>query len=139
MNSHKPQIKEINRILDKGTMSPMLQQALVAIAGALTKGDIDLAYQLSACKSFISGILNPKDKMHAFQEDDKTNEKTLGNGIYSILDGIHFQLAMEADRIPSGMLIMSAGDSIEMKRQGTHPIIKRMTREHNAIVNRSHK
>lgn len=133
MSNVKSHVTEINRILKKGKTSPMLRQALIAIVGALNQGNLKLAYQLSACKSFITGVLNPKDKVHAFQENNAYNEKTLGRDVYSILDGIHHYLAMDVNQIPSGMMIMSAGGSAEMHIKGTHPIIKRILSERRAI------
>ena len=138
-------IRDLNKALKhQDLMSFMLREAIIATKQALIDGDLSLAYQLSAVKSFITGVLNPKDKRHAFQEDNDANEKILGNSLYCILDGIHFRLAMTIGEMPSGMMVVSAFQSgalatEEMKRKGDHPIIKRMDYEHNAIRRRANR
>lgn len=128
----------LTKILKKGTMNQNLRDAVTATVEALDQKNIKLAYQLTACKSFICGVLNPKDKKHAFQEDSAANEKALGQDLYCILDGIHFDLAMRVNQMPSGMMSMSAGGRVtEMKHEGTHPIVQRMLDEHKALCTRS--
>jgi hypothetical protein len=136
----KNPITVLKSILKKGVMSPMLKQAVEAIIIALNDKNLNLAYQLSVVKSFITGVLDPKDKVHAFQENCTANEKLFGEGndIYSLLDGIHFSLAMKVDKMPSGMMIMSGTPQgnvnvTEMKRIGSHPIIKRIKAERKAV------
>jgi hypothetical protein len=139
----KNPITTLKLILKSGVMSPMLKQAVEAIIKALHDKDLHLAYQLSVVKSFVCGILDPKDKFHAFQEDSVANEKTFGEGndIYSLLDSIHFSLAMKVDKMPSGMMIMAGTPKgnlnvTEMKSVGSHPIIKRIKQERTAIWKR---
>jgi hypothetical protein len=124
---------DLTKALKKGTVSPTLRNAITATVEALDKDDLNLAYHLTACKSFIVGEINPKDKVHAFQEDGAANEKAIGNSLYCILDGIHFQIAMAVDQMPSGMMVLSACGSTEMTHRGTHPIVKRIIAEQRAI------
>jgi len=120
----------LTKVLKSGTMSPMLTRAVLETVKAIKEEDIDLAYQITACKSHICGKLNHWPRKYAFREDFAANEKALGNSIYCIMDGIHFQLAMRVDKMPSGMVVF--GDTPrgivgeEMKSSGTHPIVKRV-------------
>lgn len=127
-------ITTLNKILSKGVMSPKLKEAVEAILEAVKAGDIKLATNLSAVKSYITGVLDPKDKTHAFQEEQYINEKTLGNSIYCLMDGINFQLAMSIKEMPAGMMLVSANKPVEeFKIKGTHPIIKCILKEQKAI------
>jgi hypothetical protein len=123
----------LTKALKKGVMSPLLRTAIEATLKALDTKNLKLAYHITACKSLITSNLDPKDKVHAFQEDGDANEEALGNSLYSILDGVHFQLANVLQRIPSGMMIMYARGIHEMTSKGTHPIIKRIIAERKAI------
>jgi len=128
----------LNKILKKATMNQNLRDAITATVEALKQNNIKLAYQLTACKSFICGEINSKDTEHAFQEDATANKKALGDDLYCILDGIHFNLAMQADQMPSGMMAMCAGGKVEeMKHRGTHPIVQLMINEQKALYARS--
>jgi homoaconitase/3-isopropylmalate dehydratase large subunit len=128
-------IKDLNRILKKGIISPLLRMAVQESIKALKAKDYDLAFQITACKSFTTSKIYPKDKKYAFQEDCETNEKILGNSVYSILDGITHHIAYSIGSIPSGMMIISSdGSTEEFQRKGKHPIIARMEYEHNQIV-----
>lgn len=122
-------ITSLNKILKKGTMSPRLQEAVKAILKALQEKDMELAYQLSVVKSFITGSLNPKDRVHAFQEDSKKNKDVLTVSIYSILDTIHHDIASTIGRMPSGMMAVSRSGVAQMISEGTHPIIERIKYE----------
>ena len=131
MKNHKPML---NKILKKAVISPMLRKAIEAIIKALTDKNFVLAYKLSACKSYIISEINPKDKIYAFQEDDDKNEKIFTRPVYSILDGIHHDIAFAIDAIPSGMMIVGRGEVKEMKiKSGLHPVLKRIKFENNAI------
>jgi hypothetical protein len=131
-------IKKLQFILKKAVISPMLKTAIENTIEAIKSKDLNLAYQITAVKSFITGEINPKDKSHAFQENCEKNEKILGNSVYSILDGIHHDLAFRNGSIPSGMMMFGVakdGKKVcnEFKAQGMHPIIKRMKVEKNNI------
>ena len=134
MKEHKPML---NRILKKAVISPMLRKAVEAIIKALTDKDFVLAYKLSACKSYITGEIDLKDKVNAFQEDNDKNEKIFTRPVYSILDGIHHDIAAAIDAIPSGMMIVGRGEVKEMKiESGLHPVLKRIKFENGAIHKR---
>jgi hypothetical protein len=134
MKNHIPTLK---RILAKAHISPMLLTAVSDTIKALEADDLALAYQLTVVKSFITGRLNPNDKVHAFQEDFEYNSlvKGLGNSVYTILDIIHHDIAWKLGEMPSGMMIMSTGPKgatlKEMNPAGTHPIVKRIKLERN--------
>jgi hypothetical protein len=119
----------LNKILQKGFMSPMLREAVTATIEALSKENYALAYQITACKSYVIGKINSKNTVYAFQEDEAANNKILGRSLYSILDGIHHEIAFAIDKMPSGMMVLSANGSIEMQHKGTHPIVKRIITE----------
>lgn len=130
-------INTLQRCLTKGTMSPRLREAVASAKQALEAKDLELAYQLTAVKSFITGdSIKPKElKRYSFQEDQKANERALGNSIYHILDGIHFRLAMNLEKLlPSGMTVAGLGLTLtsrrlvsqEMKHKGVHPIVRRI-------------
>lgn len=143
MISNKTLMTDLTKILKIGTMSPMLREAVSETLKAVKAGDLDLAYQITVCKSHICGKLDHQPRKYAFREDHVANEKALGNSIYCILDGIHFQLAMRLDQMPSGMMVLSGtprGMGIvkeEMKSSGTHPIVKRIIFESNQNARRA--
>lgn len=130
---------DLTKALKKGTMSPTLRAAITATVKELDKGNLNLAYQITACKSLVIGEIDPTDKMYAFQEDQAANEKALGNSLYCILDGIHFQIAMTTNQMPSGMMLLSAHGSTEMKHEGTHPIVKKIIAERKALYASANK
>lgn len=130
----EPSIRKMNEILEKGRMSPKLRAAINSIITALRNNDIELAYELSAVKSYISGVIDPKDKEHHFQEDYEYNRKVFGEDIYVFLDGLHHDLAWEVDKLPSGTMIMTAERKIEKGRsKRKHPIVAMMEEEHRKI------
>jgi hypothetical protein len=127
--------KDIQIILNKGIISPRLRYAIEEILKALNANNWELAYQLTAVKSLITGVINPKDKVQAFQEDHEANEKILGNSVYSILDHIHHDIAFGLDEMPSGSKTLHAnGKTSEFKAKGIHPIVRRIQYEHRMIV-----
>jgi hypothetical protein len=130
MISNKTLMTDLTRILKIGTMSPKLREAVSETLKAVKAKDLDLAYQITVCKSLICGKLDHQPRRNAFREDHAANEKALGNSIYCIMDGIHFQLAMLLDKMPSGMMIFGGSPKgfvrEEMKSSGTHPIVKRV-------------
>ena len=134
MRDHKPML---NKILKKAVISPMLRKAVEAIIKAITDNNFALAYKLSACKSYITGEIDPDDKVNAFQEDDRKNEKLFKNNVYVILDSIHHDIAFDLDVVPSGMMIVGGGTVQVMEiKSGLHPVLKRIKFEHDAICKR---
>jgi hypothetical protein len=126
--------KDLQNILNDGIISPKLRYAIEEIIKALNVLDWDLAYQLTAVKSFITGIINPKAKAYAFQEDHDANKKILGNSVYCILDGIHHDIAFAIDELPSGVMVLKGDGKIsEHKARGVHPIVRRIKYEHQMI------
>jgi hypothetical protein len=122
---------------DKGKISPWLKKTLADIISALDAKDMNLACQLSAVKSFITSNLNPKNTRYFFQEDNKANEKILGERVYSLLDGLHHSLAFSLHEIPSGMMVCSSQGYTEFKpKKINHPIIKRINFERRQIEKR---
>lgn len=129
-------IKDLKKILDKAIISPRLKVAVSETIKALEEKDWDLAYQITAVKSYICGVVNPKDKTHAFQEDHAANEKALTASVYMILDIMHHDIAFALDEMPSGMMALSRSGVRSMSwtmAKGTHPIVRRIKWEHKAI------
>ncbi len=126
--------KQLKAILKRGVMSPMLREAVTSTIEALDKGNDDLAYQLTVCKSYIVAEIDPDDESNAFQEAAKDNTKIFGESLYRLLDGIHFQLAMKGNHLPSGMSVFSGQGVEEMHSTGVHPVIKRIIAEHEGIA-----
>lgn len=134
----------LKRILAKATISPTLRDSVLAMAQALKEKDYELAYQISACKSLITGVINPKDKTSSFQEDQDHNEKVLRNSVYCLLDCFHHNMAWALDQIPSGMMVVGKTRdgklaTAEMKHKGTHPIVKRIIYESKQIEKKVYK
>lgn len=115
-------------------MSPLLRTALEDSLEALKAGNLNLAYQLSACKSFIVGVIDPEDSKNAFQEDQDANEKLLRDSIYHLVDVIHHELAWKLDQLPSGAALMSSQGMTTMHPSGAHHVIIRMNDERAAIM-----
>src|SRR5207249_5094468 len=123
----------------KGKVSPDLAGAIVATRDALKDKNLDLAYELSSVKSFVTGRIDPTDMEHHFQEDRDANAKILrGSSVYSELDGLHHDLAWEVDKMPSGMVVMSANGMAE-KGQAmiSHPTIRLINQERDVIERRA--
>jgi hypothetical protein len=140
MNPYKTWIKDLVKARNRGKINPWLDKALEAIIKALVEQDWDLACQLTAVKSHISGVLDPKSG-YSFQENHRANEKILGTSLYCMLDGMHFSLSMVLDEMPSGMMVMGTTRVPLSKRTRTfvkdfrsknidHPVIKQIQLEH---------
>lgn len=97
----------VDKILSKAKMTPALKAAMLELRDAIRRGDDDAAYELSSVKSFITGSLETSGRNH-FGEDNDYNRKILGGSVYSLIDNLHFKLAMKADKIPSGMMVLSS-------------------------------
>ena len=129
----KQMISELKTILKKAKINANLKKAIEETIKALNKNDLDLAYELSAVKSFVSGDLKAKGY---FREDDNYNTVHLGKSVYFILDDIHHELAFKIGefRIPSGMMILtSTGTYKKEKSKKKHPIITMMEKERARI------
>jgi hypothetical protein len=129
-------IEILNKILSKAKMSPDLHNAVMELKEAIRKKDIVRAYEISAVKSYICGSMKMRD-CH-FRENDEYNMKILGTYVYSILDNIHFDLAMKAGKIPAGMMIFSA-EGIQQKGSpiGKSRTLELIRKEHARIVRES--
>ena len=128
----KNALHNLNEILKHGIMSPLLKEAISETIKAINEKNLKLAYQISACKSYVVGKINPNDKRNAFQEDEEKNKELFERCIYSILDGVHHDIAFEIDSIPSGMVVFNTvnGSKVkEFKSIGEHPIVKRIKYE----------
>lgn len=125
-------ISELKTILKKAKINANLKKAIEETIKALNKDDLELAYELSAVKSFVSGDLKAKCY---FREDDDYNNVHLGESVYSILDGIHHELAFKTGGIPSGMMILTSRGIIHKKEKAKkkHPVITMMEKERAKI------
>jgi len=127
-------IPTLNKILRKARISPNLCIAIDSTIKALEAKDLDLAYQITACKSLIIGSLEPKNKQYAFQEDHAYNKARLKDSVYGLLDGIHHDIAWQINKMPSGQVMaLSNGKICEMTPTGIHPVVKRIKLEKNRI------
>jgi hypothetical protein len=134
MITYKAMQNDLAKALKVGKMSPMLRKAMEETLKAMKAKNTDLAYQITACKSLICQSGHKFVRKYAFHEDRAANDKALGYSLYCMLDGIHFELAMRAHQMPSGMMVLSStpkgGCVMEsMKSSGAHPIVKRIAFE----------
>jgi len=127
----KRMIKELDEILEKGKINANLRFAVEEIKKALVESNFELAGNLSAVKSYVSGRLD----VPYFGEDNDYNEKALGSSVYSKLDGLAFELAMGLDTIPPGTTIFHEGGGVEERKiaKNIHPVIKMMQAEQDSI------
>ena len=124
----------LNKILKHGVMSPMLKEAIKETIKAIEEKNLNLAYQITACKSYLVGVIDPKDKVNAFQEDEEKNEELFDRSIYILLDGVHHEISFAIDSIPSGMMNLKYnGEVKKFQSNGIHPIIKRIKHEDEVI------
>lgn len=136
-NTQTDKIQKLQRVLEVGKMTTSTRKAIQEIISALRRNDLELAYELTAVKSFLTGSMEAPARYH-FKEDAKYNQKVLGDDIYRILDRMHHDLAYEVDRIPSGMMVVTArGYTGKGKPVRSHPIIRMMERERKAIRRRA--
>jgi len=113
----KTNVKVLDKILKKAEISPDLRIAVAELKNALKEKDIVRAYEVSAVKSYICTSMGERRCSGShFTENGDYNRKVLGmdGSVYSILDNIHFDLAMKAGKIPAGMMIFSA-EGIQQK------------------------
>jgi len=135
----KSALKTLRGIQGKARMSATLGKAVAATIEAIEAGDLELAYQISACKSLVCGEMNTgRNRQNHFREDGDANKGALGSSVYSLLDGIHFRLAMRIGKLSSGMMMFSTGPEgvsmREMRNEGDHPIVRRIKLEKRRIA-----
>jgi hypothetical protein len=128
-------VRMLTNVLKKGKMSPDLRKAVEAIITAFKNGNLDLATELTAVKSLISGI-SSKDPSYPFNEDSNYNQKVLGEDIYSILGKMHFDLSLRSGKMPSGFTVLESRgigntpEVIERERSNIeHPTITKINAE----------
>lgn len=131
-------LKTLKGIQDKARMSVTLQKAVSEVAKAVEANDLELAYQISACKSLICGMMQTgRNRQNLFREDDEANKQALGKSVYCLLSGIHFQLAMKINKLSSGMMVFSYSpegiNMQQMKNEGDHFIVRRIKSEKKHI------
>lgn len=126
-------IEQLNEILEKAVVSEPLKHAVKEAIIALEEGVIELAFELTAVKSLICGEKADPETNH-FRENTQQNEGTLGRSVYALLDSIHYDLAFELGKIPSGRMIFTRNGILEKaESEMQHPIITRIQEERNAI------
>jgi hypothetical protein len=127
-------METLNKILAKAKMSPDLRNAVIELRNAIKSGNKIMAYELSAVKSFIGGDLKTPST-YRFREDMDYNEKALGSSVYSLLDSVHFHIAMKTQKIPAGMMVFSA-DGIQQKGMptGKSKTLELIRKEHERAV-----
>lgn len=134
------EIKKYERILKKSlnvaVMSEELRNAIEEILQALKKRDWNLSYELTAVKSYISGDIN--DITSRFREDEKYNEKVLGNNLYTILDLLHHEIAFLINKIPSGSCIVTSKGYYTKKtpKNTSSPTLRLIKKEHEKLWGR---
>jgi hypothetical protein len=120
---------DLLNLLAGNTLSPKLRECITEILKAIDQHDLNLAYELSAVKSFIATKAQPTEKYH-FTETNEIGPKSA----YWILDNLHHNLAFTIGKIPSGaMIISSQGIQQKQKAKITHPLIELMNQEYVAI------
>jgi len=124
-------LKILDRILEKGKINKTLYQAVKEIIEAIKQKNIGLISELSSVKSLISGEMKSSDSEYPFKEDNDYNEKHLGESVYSSLGTIHFEYSIKADKIPSGiMLITSNGiEQSDHKSNSDNKMVKKINDE----------
>jgi len=126
-------VKQLNKILEKAIISEPLKNAVKETIIALEGGNSELAYELTAVKSLVTGE-KADPEVHHFRENTQQNKSTLGRSVYALLDSIHHDLAFKLSKIPSGMMILSAdGMREKAESEKQHPVITRIQEERAAI------
>jgi len=126
-------VKQLNKILERAIISEPLKDAVKETIIALEGGNSELAYELTAVKSLVTGE-KADPEVHHFRENTQQNRGTLGRSVYALLDTIHHDLAFELSKIPSGMMILSAdGMREKAESEKQHPVITRIQEERAAI------
>jgi len=123
-------IANLDLILKRAKMSDALKNAVIELKGALKRKDYDMAHELSAVKSLIA----TSGKENAFIENDKYNEKTIGDSLYGYLDALHHKITFNLmrkgrkDVIASGaMIIGGTPEGLVIQQKGLPPESKSPT------------
>lgn len=101
-------INDLDKVLDTAKMSPDLRTAVFQTKQALLSNNVCLAEEITSVKSLVGNKLESKSDKRHFQEDSKYNYRVLDNTVYSILDDMHFDLAMKLKKMPRGMTKFTA-------------------------------
>lgn len=129
--------KELDEILTKAKISPMLRKAVEEIKEAEKKGDDGLVADLSTVKLHIFLELDPEDKDHAFQEDGKYNVKKIGYTVYDFLDEVNMTYSLRSRKIPASIILFSSnGIKTSELPKPKSPVLKRILFEHNNNMSR---
>lgn len=125
-------LAQMRRVLKTKKMSPDLRKAINATITALKKGDIALAADLSAVKSFIA--TRTKGEKWSTRQNHFYEYPSRGKSVYHHMDTIHHQLAFASGTMPSGLVEVSlTGVRSRAKPTRKHAIIKLMEQESAAI------
>ena len=126
-------IKDLKKILRKAVITPNLRNAVEEIIKAIESKNIELAYQLSACKSLIASYIPPQS-FYTFGEEADSNRKELdGYSVYEMLDSIHHDMAWSTSSMPSGMIQVSGAGITEFEAKGEHPIVRQIKYEKECV------
>jgi hypothetical protein len=98
-------------------VSAELIQAVDDALTAVRRKDWGLLARVLAVKSYlVEGLA--EDGEHRFREDGATSVAVLGGTVYSLLDGLQFEAALNADVLPAGMTAFVAnGDGTIRKEE----------------------
>lgn len=99
--------KRLTSMSKNGKMSEPLRETINETQKALRNNDYRLASELTSVKSLIAGKMNLPPTDYPYREDEKFNEKKLGSSIYIELGGMHVDLAIKTNTMPSGMSVIS--------------------------------
>jgi len=140
--SYVEDLKNLDILLAKAQMSPELKNAVLELKDALKRKDYNMAYEVSAVKSYVIGVIDPKDKKSKFQENDDYNTKKFGRSTYSYLDGLHHKISFNLMKtnpniIPSGAMLIGGGGIRQkgLPQKTSSPTLKRMEYEHKYTKN----
>jgi len=127
-------VETLRDVRKRAKISPDLKCAIDETIQALEAGNKELAADLTAVKSFITGSMVSNPMENHFREDSDTNEKVLGNSVYGILGRIHRELALATQTLPSGMMILSA-KGVEQRKlpERRTPTLKLIRQERSRI------
>jgi len=132
----------LRRARSQARMNDNLKHALDEIIGAIKAGNISLAADLTAVKSYISGSMGSDPKEYRFQEDSDYNKRLFGGkDVYEILDWLHHDLAFSSGTLPSGLTLLSRSGGISQRGlpSGQSRTLRLMREDHEAALRRAHR
>jgi len=131
---YSDKVEILDKILEKAKITVALKRAILELKDALTNDDLDLAYEVSAVKSYIAGM--DADSKNHFREDVDYNRTALGGeDVYCLLDDMHHTFAFANHKLPSGMMVISLdGWKSKSLPKRESPTLKLITEEHTRIV-----